>query len=1721
MWPCAACYVAASPYAPPVKDAGDLAGGLYRSPRNAAPPTRARYEYQDKCVVLRCIPNLLPESPVEAVAVEWSTDYALLGRDGGWELVSVKHRDPGQHDWTYGRLKAENVFRDLHAVWRAMGETGEFVFESNAGFAAALAPFGGDPDARPEPDGDAVGHLAHDLRADIAEVRRFLRHFCLRSEVLPSWQYIDAVAERDLAEVMKRLGMDPASARRCFGALVSRVAAASTQRPPEPQERVTRLVGFMRDVENRSCNDPAASLLTMIELRGIVAAESSAAARRLTSPISTGPRAAYGVEALPLAVAALDYAPVLADIGLNHFVGREWLLARIEDALGADSMPDAPKADRGRYVLVEAGAGLGKTALAGWLSRNWDCPGHFTGVPGGRDTRVALQSLAAQLIIRYGLREEFAAGGVLPSWAGDPAQFPKILAAAAQRASEEGGRVLIVVDGLDEADGEGIALGLPAVSPAGVCIVATYREGVPSHRLPSGEHVSTLTIEASDPANQQDIQRFLTDQTRDSTIAARLASAGIAPGAFVPLLAERCAGVWVYLRYVLSHIRTGPWDAAHLDRLPVGLAAYYRQQVTGRRSDPAFHSQDLVLLATLAAAEQPMTLDQLSRITRLDGGVVRTLTNYRYRPFLTVDVTSPGTPRYSVYHPSLREFLGGSPDQAGDALDTSDLRQATHNAHRRIADYYLEMFGGLDSGLSALNESPGLADHDDKYALRHLPVHLDRADRQNDLHTLLTSRNPGSVLGSTWADAHDRAGALDDYLAAIDQARSPVERKTDMLIAAGRPASSLAEEHQYALITANLVSRSAAIPVTLLEALARTGTWDSTRALAHAMRHHEPDMRAGALIALIPHLQDVAQAAQARENALNAVTAIGSEETRAELLQRLAPHLDGARLARAVDVAVAIRQDLFRAQAIASLASRLEGRARTRALRCKEQAVQNVFRISAAIGDPEQRAQALSGAAHLLEGPARARALDQALQAAAAIASQWDMERHVGSLASHLDHVQVDSALDTVIAASNASGQGLIDLAPHLTAGQLDRALAAAAALDWESERGRALAGLARHLDHEQLQRALDAAKKITDEGTRTTAQVRISLYAHAPLPGHVIDSALNSASMIEDAHSRRIALVSLARHLQGPARTRALEGALRAAASVSDLTIRGRVLRDLAPCLLPAQLEEALDAAANIDDEVGRGLALTGLAHHLEEPARRRAITGALDAVKAIKPQQGGGEVQVELVALARELGEPARHRILQHLLDTVATVQDEISRGLGLEELAPLLDPAQLACAVEIACGIRSDYTRGRVLWSLAPHLDSRQLPRALAAATMPGADDFQARAGAIASLVPHLYGQDRASALEEVLEATRPTRHGQRKWITFDDERARAELIISVASYLDAAQTAGVLEAAESFTDDGCRVSVLAALAPHLEDPARSRALARAFQAAGCIEQARPWGWALANLVPHLDRQMRQSALGQALEAAPTVRDETARADLVITVAPFLDTAQLARALQVADSFADNGCQAAVLAALATHLEQPAKSRALKKAVQAATATRDGRYLAWASAYLIPHLQEDARSQAIQRALDAAEAIRHEESRVRALADVSMHLEDVARTKCLSTVLATAVSIKDERIQARTLVALAPYLDIEQLSFALESATKLPYMADYTPCEQIFQRASFLASDVAPSDIVLLTRQFYHALPPRHSLLTATSAAAKALAQVGGPEAAVRLFESIRRY
>jgi hypothetical protein len=90
----------------------------------------------------------------------------------------------------------------------------------------------------------------------------------------------------------------------------------------------------------------------------------------------------------------LDPAPVFEEVGVDRFVGREWLIESVDQFLRSS--------DRG-YVVVQAHAGLGKTAFAAWLARSRDWPCHFTRRRKGRVATTALRNLAAQLVARYGL----------------------------------------------------------------------------------------------------------------------------------------------------------------------------------------------------------------------------------------------------------------------------------------------------------------------------------------------------------------------------------------------------------------------------------------------------------------------------------------------------------------------------------------------------------------------------------------------------------------------------------------------------------------------------------------------------------------------------------------------------------------------------------------------------------------------------------------------------------------------------------------------------------------------------------------------------------------------------------------------------------------------------------------------------------------------------------------------------------------------------------------------------------------------------------------------------------------------------------------------------------------------------------------------------------------------------------------------------------------------
>jgi hypothetical protein len=277
--------------------------------------------------VLRCIPNLLPGGQVTAVVIEWTTDYVVLAQDGHVELVSVKHREEDQPPWNFSALVKEHVFRDLHGIWRQLGEDGDYVFESNRGLSRTLRLA---VEKAADPGSPEATRLGSAIGASAEEAARFASRLILSPEPVPDRRHIRDVAVARLAAVMPQLGLEPGLARACVTALEERVAAVAVDRPLEPERRVHVLAGLMREVRDNGAPIVGDFMLTMQELREVVAA---AAGHRLEARVR----------------------PPASD---PLFSGREAELARLRQLLtpGPDGLVTP--------VVLTGMPGVGKSALA-------------------------------------------------------------------------------------------------------------------------------------------------------------------------------------------------------------------------------------------------------------------------------------------------------------------------------------------------------------------------------------------------------------------------------------------------------------------------------------------------------------------------------------------------------------------------------------------------------------------------------------------------------------------------------------------------------------------------------------------------------------------------------------------------------------------------------------------------------------------------------------------------------------------------------------------------------------------------------------------------------------------------------------------------------------------------------------------------------------------------------------------------------------------------------------------------------------------------------------------------------------------------------------------------------------------------------------------------------------------------------------------------------------
>ena len=590
-----------------------------------------------------------------------------------------------------------------------------------------------------------------------------------------------------------------------------------------------------------------------------------------------------------------------------RFVGRGWL---------ADRLASFRASAASGYFCVVADAGLGKTAIAADIASRERASAFFFSASENRThLESCLRHLAVDIISRFSLPHDH-----LPERAGKDWSFLKTVL---EEAVPQAGRILLVLDGVDEAfEAAGAnTLFMPARLPAGVHVVLTSRVD-PVLQVSGATMKCPVRITADDARQKKDVELFLEQEAARPELAAALERHGLDRPALVTQLRDASDGNFMYLRYALDDLARsdGTPGAMELGALPAGLSGYYEQfwaamkQARGAEDWKEWEGLYLPTITALVAAMEPVTADWLAAIVGRPAREIADRALAQWRRFLR---HHKATGRWWIVHKSFEDFLVRKQAVEVDA------------AHRRIAEHYLGAWGGLAAGLPGLTTTP--SDDNEAYGRRQLAAHLRYGGDQQGLQTLVTDARWYSMRL-----AEDPSG--EGFQADLLHGLAAAERRTRDEIQAGGHVGGVVREVDCALALGSITSLSNNLPGELLAELVDSGHWQPTSALQAIRMNPERDERERALGALAPALDE-----PAISDALNQMRALGSSFSigLTSILRRLCVLGQGERaLAEALrlpetDQAKTLQYmterlpDAQRGEAISILASRLGAYAAT------------------------------------------------------------------------------------------------------------------------------------------------------------------------------------------------------------------------------------------------------------------------------------------------------------------------------------------------------------------------------------------------------------------------------------------------------------------------------------------------------------------------------------------------------------------------------------------------------------------------------------------------------------------------------------------------------------------------------------------------------------------------------------------------------------------------
>ncbi|MBN2390634.1 MAG: hypothetical protein JXR84_07925 [Anaerolineae bacterium] len=397
--------------------------------------------------------------------------------------------------------------------------------------------------------------------------------------------------------------------------------------------------------------------------------------------------------------AYLPSQSIFREADLEHFESRAWL---------EDEIDIFVKQNSNGYFVIEAEAGVGKTAFLAKLVRQFGYVHHFVELaPGQAGIMTGLMNLAAQLCRTYlaadkiegiletitrqllGSEDDNLIGYGSLNAATYSSYLYDLLDKVAQKCPGE--KIRLVVDGLDIAGTpRGLnVLGLPRVLPDGVFLIVSHRPVPINLDLSPETPCRRIQLTANDKNNLDDMRRYLRKVASRPAIQVALVRGHCTEEWFIEAIIDKCAGVWIYAQYIIREVEKGERAPLDLTSLPNGLPQYYGKYWKKWRKKKDWYGIYLPVLGLLTAARKPICADTLLLWTgiQMREEELHRLLSEKWGDFVTPAVDHC----YKFTHTTLYDFCEGIVDEQSlsrgmrnlvEELKQSAIKHAWQIIHR-------------------------------------------------------------------------------------------------------------------------------------------------------------------------------------------------------------------------------------------------------------------------------------------------------------------------------------------------------------------------------------------------------------------------------------------------------------------------------------------------------------------------------------------------------------------------------------------------------------------------------------------------------------------------------------------------------------------------------------------------------------------------------------------------------------------------------------------------------------------------------------------------------------------------------------------------------------------------------------------------------------------------------------------------------------------------------